>query len=179
MLQLKKISKLLSKGLIPISTGSEISLYEVPKRLNNSPLSISLLSSDGIALTTVVNSSLLKELNLSSDSLKIDALIGYNYLNQQLQQFWKTKSQKSDINGEQQEQGNQREEQEEELVCWTVIELENDLKLIIQMLDTFSRNSPPLYIILFYHKQFPDEIAKLKSDNLKQALNIGLQGYSS
>lgn len=155
MLQLKQISKLLSQGLTPVSTTDNSAFASI----KNSPLSISLLSSEGIALTTVVNSTLLQELNLSSDNLKIYSLIGYNYLHQRLLQFYLNPS----------------DQEDEELVSWTIIQLENELKLVIQKLD--SKDKHPLFVILFYHQQFPDEFAKLKSDGLTEALNLGFRGY--
>lgn len=168
MLQLRQISRLLAQGLRPVSTSPEHSHLT---QLDTAPLSISLLSSEGVALTTVVSTSLLQQLDLTSDNLKIYSLIGYNYLHQRLQDFYKqyfqpsTKTLEIDL-------------EQAELVSWTVVQLENDIKLVIQKLTTDSNHSPPLYVILFYHNSFPDEFAKLKSDNLKLALNEGLKGYT-
>ena len=167
MLKLKLISKLLCQGLAPVRVAD--SQFASPVDLSNSVVSLSLLSSDGIGLTTVSNSQLLSHLDISNDNLKIYSLIGYNRLQQQLKAFYSNCPQPSSDNIPPEIDVN-----EQTFASWTIVKLENNLKVMIQKLSPSSN----LYVTIFYHNLFPDEFAKLKIDNLTDALNEGLTGYN-
>lgn len=152
MLKSKQISHLLSQGLTPIN--GEL------RSTKNSPLSISLLSFEGLPLNTVTNFELLEEIDkdLSLDKLKIFSLLGLNYVTQQTKI---ATSPHDPINN------------------WAVLELENNLNLIIQKID-YKENETDvekLYLIIFYERSFPNPIAKLKLDNLSESIRKGLEGY--
>lgn len=58
---------------------------------------------------------------------------------------------------------------------WCKVTLAGDVCAMIALLDT---NRPGgLFLIVIYHTKMPDLIAKLKLDELRAALNQGLQGY--
>ena len=164
MLQPKQISKLLSQALTPANTlGSQPSQNGSRSTLkstnSNSPLSLSLLSSEGIPLTTVYNSELLGDTGLSPDNLKIFSLLAYNGLSHE----------SGELSNE----------------LWSIMQLDKNLKVVIQRLapsisqenEGNSHTQKALYVVLFYERSFPDSIAKLKVDNVCKVLNDGLQGY--
>jgi hypothetical protein len=167
MLKLKLISNLLCQGLAPVRVTD--SQFASPIDLGNSVVSISLLSGDGIGLTTVSNSQLLTNLTISNDNLKIYSLIGYNRLQQQLKTFYSNCPPPSSDNIPA-----EINTTELAFASWTIVKLENNLKVIIQKLLPSSN----LYVIIFYHNLFSDEFAKLKIDNLTNVLNEGLTGYN-
>lgn len=141
MLQSKKISKVLAEGLSAVPN-------HVLATSTNSPFSISLLSADGIPLTTVNNTSLLNNNSqLGPDNFKIYSLVGYNALHQH--------------------------EDEED---WTIVEVDASLKLVIEKLAL--EEDEKLYVVLFYDKGLADSIAKLKLDGVRAALEQGLKGYT-
>ncbi|KAK6199250.1 uncharacterized protein RJT21DRAFT_45424 [Scheffersomyces amazonensis] len=218
MLQARQISQLLSQGLNSVTLNSTTTTNlgnnnVVGTTTNVSPIAISLLSSEGIPLTTVVNSNQNenKTHGYDSDSLKIYSLLGYKQL-----------------------QGNQSDEPHDiRLDDWDIIQLDEELKLIIRKINYGSANNDTsdlqengiehrehvadtkaedvhinqddingngnsnsndndndndydnenagkqLYVVLYYSSSLPDSIAKLKVDNLSQAINEGLQGCSS
>ncbi|KAK6454300.1 uncharacterized protein RJT20DRAFT_130364 [Scheffersomyces xylosifermentans] len=188
MLQSKQISRLLSQGLSPIPSDSNNGTESQPSSSvtrRSAPLSISLLSHEGIPLTTVLNRSVLSETKVAPDNLRIYSLQGYKYLTSAQQPQGEEQSQSTDLKN------------------WEVIELDNGLKLIIKSLNVesattsdsqevlvgeevgdnvlvnnTSKQSNSLYVVLFYAKSFPDAVAKLKLDNIAQALNEGLKGYT-
>lgn len=71
MLQLKRISEVLAKGLEP-----------VPAAGSGRPLAISLLGSSGLPLATVTTPELQSKFNLTSDNVKMYSLLGMNHLSQ-------------------------------------------------------------------------------------------------
>lgn len=149
MLQPKQISKLLSQALTPVTHSQPAQNGSIQSSNVNSPLSLSLLSSEGIPLTTVYNSGLLGETGLSPDNLKIFSLVAYNGL---------------------------RHESGEAADEWSITELDKKLKVVIQRL-AHETPEKALYVVLFYENSFPDSIAKLKVDNVTKVLNERLEGY--
>lgn len=150
MLQSKQISRLLSQGLTPINIGDSIEDQIQPSTtLSTSPLSLLLLSPDGIPLTTVLNAILLTELGLTPDTLKIYSLVGFDQLNNDKDDWGIV--------------------QLEGLIKMVIQRLS---------FDAIASQANQLYAVLFYEEQFPDAVAKLKLDNISAALNKGLKGYS-
>ncbi|CUM62542.1 uncharacterized protein PRCAT00000094001 [Priceomyces carsonii] len=150
MLKAKQISEILSQTLLPIDQEIEST--------SNSPLAVSLLSSEGLPLDTIINTELLPEhniVNLSIDSLKIYSLIAINQLEELIE---KTKDSLDD---------------------WQVLELDKNISCIVQrvLYSDSKAEGDNLYAILFYSKLFPKPVAKLKLDNLTKALSEGLRGY--
>lgn len=147
MLQSKQIGKVLSQALSPFSDD-----HNVPPAttLASSPLSLLLLSSDGIPLTTVHNAILLTELELSLDALKIYSLIGYNQL-KTVQDDW--------------------------TIVELEKRLKVAIQRLGTLLDKDEEGSPRFYVALFYEVLFPDAVAKLKLDNVALVLTAGLKGY--
>ncbi|ABN67910.2 predicted protein [Scheffersomyces stipitis CBS 6054] len=181
MLQSKKISRLLSQGLTAIPDDSESSSTSPIVTRANAPLSISLLSHEGIPLTTVLNKSVLQETSIVPDNLRVYSLQSYKTLIQHQHQ----------------------QAEKPVLKNWDIIELDAGLKSIIMSLNVEENDSSnpesvvvgeeagvetlvesagssqdnELYIVLFYLKPFPDAIAKLKLDHIDAALHEGLKGY--
>lgn len=172
MLQTKQISKVLSQGLKPI----ELSTNGVTE-----PLSLSLLSHSGLPLTTVSNHSV-EQGSLTVDNLKIYSLLAMSHF-------------KEPNNTEAEEVENANNTRKEES-NWAGMAIDKDLHLIIEKVDyvekaTSGANSEggeqkvvpdnsedSLYVVIFYKSEFPHAIAKLKIDNVCNALAEGLKGYN-
>ncbi|ODV68859.1 hypothetical protein HYPBUDRAFT_152151 [Hyphopichia burtonii NRRL Y-1933] len=142
MLQLRHISKVLSQGL-----GSSNS--------RTSPLSISLLSSNGLPLSTVRVPNQEKE-HLTNDNLKIYSLLALNQLRQQNDDEWGLL------------------ELDENL---KVVISKLELKNYINKEQIEDKREEGLYVVIFYDSMFSDAEAKLRLDNLCSALSQGLEGY--
>lgn len=174
MLQTKQISKVLSQGLNPIS--KELSTNGV-----NEPLSLSLLSHSGLPLTTVSNHSVEQE-SLTVDNLKIYSLLAMSHFKEP-----------NNTEEDEAENGNNTRKDESN---WAGMAIDKDLHLIIQKVNyaenvTNGDNSEggeqnvvpengedSLYVVIFYKSEFPHAIAKLKIDNVCNALAEGLKGYN-
>lgn len=117
------------------------------------PLAISLLASSGLPLATVTSTELETKLNLASDNVKIYSLLGVNYLRQQA----------SDEGAEAAKVPSGQ---------WTIVTLDSTLKLAIALI-----RDDPMYVTILYDDNVEDAIAKLKLDNLCEALTKGLEGY--
>lgn len=170
MLQTKRISKVLSQGLKPISKD------ELPLGVNE-PLSLSLLSHSGLPLTTVSRNEV-ESRGLTVDNLRIYSLLAMN-------QF------KNATEGEEGTESGKKE-----LSNWVGMAVDKDLHLIIQKVDyakqlsngesgtssngqlMVENNENDLYVVIFYTSEFPHAIAKLKIDNVCNAVAQGLEGYS-
>lgn len=142
MLQLRQISKVLSQGL-----GSSNS--------RTSPLSISLLSSNGLPLSTVRVPNQENE-HLTNDNLKIYSLLALNQLRQQNDDEWGLL------------------ELDENL---KVVISKLELKNYINKEQIEDKREEGLYVVIFYDSMFSDAEAKLRLDNLCSALSQGLEGY--
>lgn len=110
------------------------------------PLAVFLLSQNGLALASVYDKSQVPDENSLPQSLRVYALLGFNAL----------------VNSEDD---------------WTVMEVEKELKMIIRHLSVNEKNSKAreMYVVLFYKNNFPDQVAKLKVDNITQALCSGFE----
>lgn len=142
MLQLRQISKVLSQGL---GSGNA----------RTSPLSISLLSSNGLPLSTVRVPNQENE-HLTNDNLKIYSLLALNQLRQQNDDEWGLL------------------ELDENL---KVVISRLELKNYINQEQIEDKREEGLYVVIFYDGTFTDAEAKLRLDNLCSALSKGLEGY--
>lgn len=174
MLQTKQISKVLSQGLKPIS--KELSTNGVSE-----PLSLSLLSSSGLPLTTVSSHSVEDE-SLTVDNLKIYSLLAMSHFKGP-----------GGIEEEGEEAADKKSKEESN---WAGMAINKDLNLIIQKVEYSEgitnggskegneqkgipeNNENSLYVVIFYKSEFPHAIAKLKIDNVCNALAEGLKGYN-
>lgn len=55
---------------------------------------------------------------------------------------------------------------------WTIVTLDSTLKLAIALI-----RDDPMYVTILYDDNVEDAVAKLKLDNLCEALTKGLEGY--
>lgn len=164
------ITKLLRQGLKPISvsrpampklgnshdlTGSTSSQGRVLRldssqypEVNDSagPVAVLLLSQNGQALASVYDKSQVPDENSLPQTLRVDAFVGYSAL----------------VNSDEE---------------WTAMDIDKELKMIIQHLSVNEKNSKAreMYVVLFYKNTLPDEVAKLKVDNITQALCAGFE----
>lgn len=174
MLQTKQISKVLSQGLKPIP--KELSTNGVSE-----PLSLSLLSSSGLPLTTVSSHSV-EAGSLTVDNLKIYSLLAMSHFKGP---------------GGLEEEGEETVDKKwKEESNWAGMAIDKDLNLIIQKVEYSEgitnggsnegneqegipeNNENSLYVVIFYESEFPHAIAKLKIDNVCNALAEGLKGYN-
>lgn len=128
-------------------------LVPVTESETSRPLAISLLASSGLPLATVTSTELETQLDLSSDNVKIYSLLGVNYLRQQ-------------ASDDGQEAVRVQSGQ------WTIVTLDKMLKLAIALI-----RDDPMYVTILYDDNVLDAVAKLKLDNLCEALTKGLEGY--
>lgn len=85
--------------------------------------------------------------------MKIYSLLGVNHLRQQAENEGKDAS--GPLTGE-----------------WTIVTLEKDLKLAIGTI-----RDDPMFVTILYDDSILSAVAKLKLDNVCQALTKGLEGY--
>lgn len=152
MLQLKKISQVLSQGLeaVPIQTTGDTSPLV-------SPISISLLSNNGVALSTVYN-----QTTINIDDIKVYSLLIYNYYrNIQDGTNWGVLELDTKLNIMIQKLSLDENQSFENGIAVKQDELIDDKEY---------------YVVILYDKQLPNHIAKYKLDNLVTALNEGLKG---
>lgn len=185
MLQARLISNLLNQGLKPYLTpnplttassspGSKSSKSTFASRSNsnnngnttntncrsingstlitpesNAPLSISLLNGDGLPLATVFNEDVVSSIHSHTD------------LKDQVHQMYPLIVRNAiGLNFDS---------------TWRKVSLTDDICAMIALLET---NRPGgLFLIIIYHTKMPDLIAKIKLDELQNALNKGLKGY--
>lgn len=143
MLQLTKINQILTQGLtaVPLQTSGETSLLV-------SPIAISLLFTNGTALSTVYS-----DLgHLTIDDIKVYLLLVYNYFkNINDGSDWGLLQIDKNIN-----------------IAIEQVSLGDEV--VKEHNDTF-------YVVILYNNQLPDSIAKLKLDNLITVLQSGLEGF--
>lgn len=174
MLQTKQISKVLSQGLKPIP--KELSTNGVSE-----PLSLSLLSHSGLPLTTVSSHSV-GDGSLTVDNLKIYSLLAMSHFKEP-----------GTLEEEEEETANKKLKEESN---WAGMAIDKDLHLIIQKVEYAEsitnggsnegneqkgipeNSGNSLYVVIFYKSEFPHAIAKLKIDNVCNALAEGLKGYN-
>lgn len=114
------------------------------------PLSVVLLSNKGLPLATANVPDL-----VDPDQLKIYSLWALNSLRQQ------DKSGNKDLD------------------CWSVLELDENLRAMVKAFTTFEANDmrEEMYAMLFYEADYDDALAKAQLDAVTDALSQGLAGY--